>query len=56
MQGDVVQRRFGSHHSEPCRDPSVTTCALWECQIKGRCRLPPPMPAEAFKQPDKPEK
>lgn len=40
---EIVRRRFGSAHEQPCNDPSMITCAKWECQIKGECRLPKPV-------------
>ena len=39
-EADIVKRRFGSRHEKPCSRPSVLTCALWECQKAGECRLP----------------
>lgn len=32
-------RRFGSAHDKPCKNPSVVTCAMWECQQANECRL-----------------
>lgn len=34
----IYQRRFGSKFSEPCANPNVIECALWECQKNNRCK------------------
>jgi hypothetical protein len=36
---DPVWRRFGRDHDKPCRDPQITTCAMWKCQIANECQL-----------------
>jgi hypothetical protein len=35
---DPVWRRFGRDHEKPCRDPSVLTCAMPECQYANQCQ------------------
>lgn len=37
---EIVWRRFGRDHEQPCNDPSMLTCANPECQYLGACRLP----------------
>lgn len=38
----IVRRRFGRDHDKPCARPEVLTCAMWDCQVRDRCRFPPP--------------
>ncbi len=35
----VLARRFGRDHNRPCENPNILTCAIWECQRRGICRL-----------------
>lgn len=35
---EIVNRRFGRNHEQPCDRPEVLTCALWECQKAGCCQ------------------
>lgn len=35
---EIVKRRFGRDHTEPCGDPTTITCAKWECQKRNRCK------------------
>ena len=34
----VIARRFGPDHDLPCERREMITCAMWECQIRNRCR------------------
>lgn len=36
---EIVWRRFGRDHENPCNNPNVTTCALWQCQVANACQL-----------------
>lgn len=38
----IVKRRFGPGFSKPCVRPDVIECAMWECQVKDRCRYAEP--------------
>lgn len=53
MDDAIVHRRFGRAHENPCRRPTIITCALWECQSANDCRMeeigrvrPPPSPCD----------
>lgn len=35
---EIVWRRFGRDHDKPCRNPTVLTCAFWECQVANECQ------------------
>ena len=34
----IVRRRFGSEHGDPCERKGVLTCAMWQCQVAGECQ------------------
>lgn len=36
---EVLRRRFGRNHADPCHRPEVLTCSLWECQRAGYCQF-----------------
>lgn len=35
---EIIQRRFGSLHATPCKDPNVLTCTMFGCQSAGYCQ------------------
>lgn len=43
---EIVRRRFGRDHEQPCNDPNVTTCARWACQAAGCCQRVSPKQLE----------
>lgn len=38
-EAEIVRRRFGAEFpGRPCADPNVIECALWDCQVRDRCK------------------
>ena len=35
---DPMWRRFGRDHDKPCKQPTVLTCAMPECQLADECQ------------------